>query len=151
MRTQYSAPPTHSANSLAHRQSENPMARTADSQPPKIVHVESEQTTSARLRKLPTQLNTPNRFDRDLVWLSKNASDVQQFGWCVPAFTCGWVPYGWDWSFYEGQCWGKGSFLMTLNTEAVRREVVGTHKLIWTIAGTLSLKMKCNHGLFIVL
>ena len=30
MRTQYSAPPTHCADSLAHRQSENPMAQTAN-------------------------------------------------------------------------------------------------------------------------
>ena len=49
-------------------------------------YVESEQTTSARLQKLPTQLNTPNIFIPDLVRVSPNASDVQWLGQCVPAF-----------------------------------------------------------------
>ena len=70
---------------LAHNQSENPTAQTADSQPPQTSHVESEQTTSTRLLKLPTQLNTLNRFVPDLVRVSPNASDVQWLGWCVPA------------------------------------------------------------------
>ena len=69
---------------LAHSQSENPMAQTANSQPPQTSHVESDQTTSARLRKLPTQLNTWNRFA--LVRVSPNASDIQRLGRCVPAF-----------------------------------------------------------------
>ena len=71
---------------LAHNQAENPMAQTADSQPYLTSHLESEQTTSARLRKLQTQLNTPNRFVPDLVRVSPNASDVHRLGWCVPAF-----------------------------------------------------------------
>ena len=82
--TQYSAPLTHRADSLAHNQSENPMAQTADSQPPQTSHVESEQT-SARLRKLPTQLNTPNVFVSDHVRVSPNASDSLRLGRCVPA------------------------------------------------------------------
>ena len=76
MHTQYSAPPTHHADLLAYRQSQNPMAQTADSQPSQTLHVESEQTTSERLRKRPTQLNTPNIFVPDLVRVSPNASDV---------------------------------------------------------------------------
>ena len=40
---------------------------------------------SERLRKLPTQLNTPNIFVVDLVRVSLNASDVQRLGRCVPA------------------------------------------------------------------
>ena len=83
MRTQYSAPPTHRADSLAHRQSECPMAQTADRQPPQTLHVESDQTPSERLQKLPTQLNTANRFVPDLVRVSPNASDFQQLGRCV--------------------------------------------------------------------
>ena len=81
--TQYSTPPTHCADLLAdrqseciqptHNQSEYPMAQTADSQPPQTSHVESEQTTSTWLRKLPKQLNTPNRFVPDLVQVSLNA------------------------------------------------------------------------------
>ena len=43
-----------------------------------------------------------------------------------------WVPYGWDWSFYEGQCRGKASFVLTLLTEAVQCEVVSTHKQSYT-------------------
>ena len=77
----------HTTNSLAHRQSETPLAQTADGPPPQTSQVESEQTTSERLRKLPTQLNTPNIFVPDLVWVSPNTSDVQQSGRCVPAFT----------------------------------------------------------------
>ena len=38
------------------------------------------------IQKLPTQLNTPNRFVPELVWVSPNASDVQRLGPCVPAF-----------------------------------------------------------------
>ena len=89
-RTQYSALPTHCADSLADHQSEIPMAQTADSQPLQTLHVESEQTTSAQLRKLPMQLNTPNIFVPDLVQVSLNASDVHWLGRCVPAFkhTC---------------------------------------------------------------
>ena len=67
MHTQYSAPPTHRADSLAHHQSENPMVQMSDSQPPQTLPVESDQKMSERLRKLPTQLNTPNRFVPDLV------------------------------------------------------------------------------------
>ena len=62
------------------------MARTSDSPPPQTLHVELEQTTSAWLRKLPMQLNTPNIFVPDLVRVSPNASDVQRLGQCVPAF-----------------------------------------------------------------
>ena len=87
MRTQYSAPPTHRTDSLAHRQSENPMAQTSDRPPPQTSHVRSDQTTSKRLRKLPTQLNTPNRNVPALVRVSPNASDVQRLGRCVPALT----------------------------------------------------------------
>ena len=36
-------------NKKSHRQSENPMAQTADSQPRQTFDVESEQTTSAQL------------------------------------------------------------------------------------------------------
>ena len=85
MRTQYSNPPTHCTDSLAQRQSESPMAQRSDGQPPQTLHAESEQTTFARLRKLPTQLNTPNIFVPDLVRVSPNASDVQRLGRCVPA------------------------------------------------------------------
>ena len=49
-----STPPVRMVIQLAHNQSENPMAQTADSQPPQTLHVESEQTTSVRLRKLPS-------------------------------------------------------------------------------------------------
>ena len=85
--TQYSAPPTHRADLLAHRQSENPMAQTTHSQPPQTLHVESEQTTSERLRKLQMQLNTPNIFVPNLV--SPYASDIQLLSRCVPAFRSG--------------------------------------------------------------
>ena len=74
--TQYYASPTHRTDSIAHGQSKNPMAQTADSQP--------SQTAPAQLRKLPTQLNTPSIFVPDLVLVSPNASDVQRFGRCVP-------------------------------------------------------------------
>ena len=91
---QYSTPPTHRADLLVHCQlqwshnhSENPMAETADSQPPQTSHIESEQTTSTGLRKLPTQLNTPNVFVPNLIRVSPNASDVQRLGQCVPALT----------------------------------------------------------------
>ena len=87
MCSQYSAPPTHRTDSLAHRQSEYPMAQMADSQPPQTSHVESDQTMLERLRKLLTQLNTPNILVADLVRVSPNASDVQRLGRCVPAFT----------------------------------------------------------------
>ena len=86
MCAQYSAPPTHRTDSLAHRQSEYPMAQTADSQPPETSHVELEQTTSERLRKLPMQLNIPKILVPDLVRASPNASDVQRLGRCVPAY-----------------------------------------------------------------
>ena len=55
---QCSAPPTHRADLLAHNQSDNPMAPTADSQPSQTSHVESEQTTSVWFQKLLTQLNS---------------------------------------------------------------------------------------------
>ena len=97
--TQYSAPPTHHADSLAHHQSEriqlahnqseNPMAQTSDGPPPQTSHAQSDPTTSARLRKLPTQLNTPNKFVPKLVRVSPNASDVQRLGQCVPALSGG--------------------------------------------------------------
>ena len=57
-----------------------------DSPPPQTSHAESEPTTFARLWKLLMQLNTPNRLFPDLVWVSPNASDIQRWGWCVPAF-----------------------------------------------------------------
>ena len=60
------------------------MAQMADSPLPQTSHAESAQTTSEQLRKLPTQLNTPNIFVSDLVRDSPNASDVQQLGQCVP-------------------------------------------------------------------
>ena len=82
-----SAPPTHHADSLAHRQSENPMAQTSDGQPPQTSHVQSDQTTSVLLRKLPTQLNTPNSFVSDPVRVSPNYSDVKPLGQCIPALT----------------------------------------------------------------
>ena len=63
------------------------MAQTANSQPPQTSHVEWEQTLSARFQKLPTQLNTLNRFVPKLVRVSLNASDGQQLAWCVPAFS----------------------------------------------------------------
>ena len=85
-RTQYSAPPTHRADSLVHCQSEYLMAQMADSQPPQTSHVELDQTTSKRLRTLPTQLNTLNILVANLVRVS-NASDVQRLGWCVSALT----------------------------------------------------------------
>ena len=68
------------------------MAQTADSQPPQTLHVESEQTMSAGLGKLPTQLNTPNIFAPDFVQVSPNASDVQWLGHCVPALRCAKLP-----------------------------------------------------------
>ena len=77
MRTQYSTPPIQHADLLAHRQSDSP--------PPQTMHVQLEPTTSAQLRKLPMQLNTPNIFVPDLVRVSPNASDVQRLGRCVPA------------------------------------------------------------------
>ena len=64
---QYSTPLTHCADSLAHLQSENPMAQTADSQPPQTSHGESKQTTSTWFQKLPKQLNTLNRFVPELI------------------------------------------------------------------------------------
>ena len=63
------------------RESENPMAQTANSPTPQT----SEQTMSTWLRKLPTQLNTPNRLVPNLVRVSPNASDGQRLGQCVPA------------------------------------------------------------------
>ena len=69
-------PPTHRADLLANRQSENPMARTSVNPPPQTLHAESEPTTLARLWKLSTRLNTPNRFVPDLVRVSPTASDV---------------------------------------------------------------------------
>ena len=62
------------------------MAQMSESQPPQIMHVQSEPTTSTRLRKLPTQLNTPKRYISNLVRASPNASDVQRLGRFVPAF-----------------------------------------------------------------
>ena len=103
-----STPPIRMVIQLTNNQLENPMAQTADSQPPQTLHVELEQTTSAWLRKLPTQLNTPNRFVPDLVLVSPNVSDVQRLGRSVPAFTrpklaghviCWDVYWNFDWSF----------------------------------------------------
>ena len=82
-----STPPIRTAIQLAHNQSENPMAQTSDSPPPQTLHAESKPTTSARLRKLPTQLNTPNILVPDLVRVSPNASNVQRLGRCVPAWS----------------------------------------------------------------
>ena len=50
------------------------MAQTADSQPSQTSHVELDQTTPERLRKLPMQLNTSNIFVPALVRVSPNAS-----------------------------------------------------------------------------
>ena len=52
------------------------MAQTSDSPPPQTLHAQSEPTTSAWLRKLPTQLNTreTNIFVPDLVQVSPNTS-----------------------------------------------------------------------------
>ena len=86
VRKQYSAPPTHHADSLAYRQSEYLMAQMADSHPPQTLLVESDQTTSERLLKLQMQLNTPNRNVPDLIQVSPNASDIQRLGRSVPAF-----------------------------------------------------------------
>ena len=88
MRTQYSAPPTHHTDLLAHRQSEYPMVQTADSQPPQTSHAESDQTTSELLQKLPTQLNTPNILVANLVrvWLGR----------CVSTFRGKWWPQVWQ-------------------------------------------------------
>ena len=82
-----STSPIITAIQLAQNQSDNPMAQTSDGPPPQTSYVELEQTTSAWLRKLPAQLNTPNIFVPDLVRISPNASDVQRLGWCVPAFS----------------------------------------------------------------
>ena len=41
---------------------------------------------SARLRKLPAQLNRLNRFVPEIVPVFPNASDVQRLGQSVPAF-----------------------------------------------------------------
>ena len=100
-----STPPVRMVIQLTHNQSENPMAQTADSQPPQTLHVESEQTTSARLRKLPTQLNTLNRFVPDLVWVSPYSSDVQQLGQCVPVFRV--EVFSWEQSGHDCLCVGK--------------------------------------------
>ena len=116
MRTQYSAPPTHHADSLAHRQSEYPMAQTSDSHPPQTSHVNLEPTASELLHKLPTQLNTPNIFVPVCPSRSNpNASDVQRLGWCVPALTQklstrrGWADFtswgSWDHSTCAARCW----------------------------------------------
>ena len=86
MCAQYSAPPTHCTDSLAHRQSENPVAQTSNSPPPQTLHAQSD-STSMRLRKLLTHLNTPNIFVPDLVRVSPNTSDVQRLGQCVGALT----------------------------------------------------------------
>ena len=60
-------PSPYRADSLARCQSEYPMAQKANSQPPQTAHVESDQTTSEQLRKLPTQLKTQNILVADLV------------------------------------------------------------------------------------
>ena len=86
MRWFASTPLIRAAIQLAHNQSENPMAQMSDGPPPQTSHVESEQTTSVRLRKLPMQPNTRNIFVPDLTRVSPNASDVQRLGRCVPAF-----------------------------------------------------------------
>ena len=99
-RTQYSAPPTHCAYPLAHRQSQRPfswhttnqriqwlrrpMAQMSDGPPPQTSHAQSEPTTSARLWKRPTQLNTPNIFVPDLARVSQTPN-VQWLGRDVPA------------------------------------------------------------------
>ena len=85
MRTQYSAPPTHHADLLAHYQSENPMAQMSDGPPPQTSHAQSDPTTSARLQKLPTQLNKLKIFAPDLIRVSPNALDIQRLGQCVGA------------------------------------------------------------------
>ena len=47
------------------------MAQTANSQRSQTLHVESEQTLSTQSQKLPTQLNTLNRFFSELVRVPK--------------------------------------------------------------------------------
>ena len=59
-----------------------------------------------------------------------------------------WVLHGWDWSFHEGQCQGKVSFILTLITEAVWCEDVCTHKQANTKLAHCHLKMKHSHHLF---
>ena len=74
MCTQYYAPPTHRADSLAHRQS--------------IQWLRWPTANLLRLcmfRKLPTQLNTPNIFVPDLVRVSSNAVSFVK---CIKCDTC---------------------------------------------------------------
>ena len=52
--------------------------------------VELDQTLFTWFQKLPTQLNTPNRFVPKLVRVSPNSSDGQWLDQCV----YGWVPGG---------------------------------------------------------
>ena len=60
------------------------MAQTADSQPSQTSHAESEQTISA---KLPTQLNTPNRFVPDLIRVFPKRPTVRPVCYCLK-YTC---------------------------------------------------------------
>ena len=69
------------------KQSAHSIPPSSDSPPPQTLHAKSEPTESVQLRKLPTQLNTPNRNVPDLVRVSPNASDVQRLGRCVPALS----------------------------------------------------------------
>ena len=111
MCTQYYAPPTHRADSLAHRQS--------------IQWLRWPTANLLRLcmfRKLPTQLNTPNIFVPDLVRVSPNASDVQRLGRCVPAFTGGTDGYL---KGYLGPVSNRQIFLM--GRQAICRCVCGNH------------------------
>ena len=64
----------------AQNQSEYPMAKIISRQPSQNLHDESDQTQSALFPKLPTQLNTQNRFAPELVRVSPNVSDGQRLG-----------------------------------------------------------------------
>ena len=67
-------PPIRMVIQLAHNQSENPMAQTANSQP-------------SQTSQVPMQLNTPNSFVPELVRVSQNASDCQRLARYVSGFT----------------------------------------------------------------
>ena len=79
-------PPTHRADSLGHRQLERPFSWHTTNQRIQWLRHPPTSTTSTWLRKRPTQLNTPNIFVPDLVWVFPNTSDIQRLGRCVPAF-----------------------------------------------------------------
>ena len=83
MRTQFSTPPTHSADLLAHRQSENPMAQTSDGSSDFACSVGSDNVRAAL--KASDAAEHTNIFSPDLIRVSPNASDGQRLGRCVLA------------------------------------------------------------------